>query len=105
MSLLKRFDRSEWLRNLGALPVRQQFVAVKVQPLVDEAPSRPGEVATKERSVIDAHQCLVLAVDGVEVRRSMVLPVHVDHDPVELAEPRHLPTLRGGQPPIVEVDS
>lgn len=39
-------------------------------------------------------QSFFAAVDRVEVRRGMALPVHVDDDPVELAEPRHSATVR-----------
>lgn len=32
---------------------------------------------------------LVISTLGVEVRRRMVVPVHVDDDPIELADPWH----------------
>jgi hypothetical protein len=32
----------------------------------------------------------VLAVLGVEVRRRMIRPIHVDHDPVERGEAGHI---------------
>ena len=41
------------------------------------------------RTVVNADQRFVFDVDGVEVRRVVIDEVHVDHDPVELAQPRH----------------
>lgn len=92
--LAKGLDRNDALGLLGSLPVGAQLVSVEEHPLLDEACGRARKAAAKERAVVDPHLSLILAIDGVDMRRPVVTEVHVDHNPVELAQPRHSPTLR-----------
>jgi hypothetical protein len=43
----------------------------------------------KHLSRFDVYRRLVLAILGMEVRRRMVTPVHVNRDSVECTDPRH----------------
>jgi hypothetical protein len=74
--LLKGLDLSERFRYLGALPVCFELVLMKLGPLSDEARRGTWQPATQEGSITDRNQRLVFTVDGVEVRRLMILPVH-----------------------------
>ena len=75
-------------------PVGNELVVVKLSPLLDEVHRRPRKRASDRRTVVDPDQRLVLAVQGMEVRRIVIDEVHVDHDAVELAQPRYLNNLR-----------
>jgi hypothetical protein len=62
---------------------------MQFSPFPDE-PERACRQLTEERFSRRDHDLrLVLAVDGVEVRRLVVAVIHRDHDPVEGADPRH----------------
>lgn len=91
--LLKRLDDAERRWHLRQLPARDQLTYPLGSPLLDQ-PSRGARQNTADyRTVTNRHQRLVLAIDRVEVRRVVIREVHVDHDPVKLAQPRHHMTL------------
>lgn len=87
--LLERLDPGQSGRLLGERPVHEEFVVMQASPLLDEAHRRFRELTTDRRPVVNADQCLVLGVDRMEVWRIVISEVHVDHDPVELAQPWH----------------
>lgn len=86
--LPKGFDGKDRLRALCSLPVGGELIAVQHDPLSDETCGCARKAAAKKRAVSDPHQRFVLAVDGMNVRRLVIGEVHVDHDAVELAQPR-----------------
>lgn len=88
-SLLKRLDGEQGLRHLGPLPVRDELAPAEARPFADQTLGHAGQRAVNDGPVLDAHLGFVPAVDGVEVRRIVVPPLHVDHDAVELGQPRH----------------
>lgn len=92
--LPKRLDENDRFGTLRPLPVRHQLISMLLHPLVKKPACRPWKVPPKERPVINPDEGLVAGVDGVHVRRLMVLPIHVDDDPVELAEPGRARNLR-----------
>lgn len=67
------------------MPVDGQLVPVEVEPLVNKAARCAGQIPSNGGTVVDPHQGLVLAVDGVEMRPLVV----ADVDLVGLAQPRH----------------
>lgn len=67
---------------------------MKRSPLLDESHGCPWDITADRRAVVDANQCFVFGVDGVEVRWIVIGEVHVDHDSIELAEPRHAHNLQ-----------
>jgi hypothetical protein len=83
-SLLKGLDREQRLGHLGPLPILDQFAPAEVSAFADETLRHAGQAAFNDGSVRDAHPSLVPAIEGVDVRRTVVPPVHVDHDAVEL---------------------
>jgi hypothetical protein len=76
----------------GSNPVPLQLFFVKFHPLDEEAQGPSRERSPKQPRV-DLHEDLLLLIPGVEVRRLVVLVVHVHGDSVETAEDRHLPLL------------
>lgn len=91
--LLERLDsrQSSWF--LSQSPVFRKLGLMKHTPLLNEASCCSGKLSSEQRSVVDPHEGFVFGIDGVEMRRVVVAEVHVDHDPVELAEARHLPNV------------
>ena len=59
------------------------------------------------RSIIDPDLSLLAGVYGVKVRRRVVVPVHVDEDPIELGQPWHReqPALTALRAPITYLSS
>lgn len=87
--LSKGFNRTERLGGLRAPPVLQQLVAMETPPFVHKRPRSLREVAPKRSPGFDLDEGFVAAVDRMEVGRGMIAVVHVDRDPIELAQPRH----------------
>ena len=78
--------------------------AYKLEELLEKIASTLGEAFEVEDQrvrigshvgvyVVDPDERFVLSVDRVEVRRIVIAEVHVDDDPVELAQSRHLVNL------------
>ncbi len=68
-----------------------QLLSMKRCPL-DDQPQRPRrQPACQDREVRDSDAGLLSPIPRVEVRRSVIAPVHVDSNPEELAQLRHDP--------------
>src|SRR5438128_5595449 len=93
--LRQRVDRLERLFTPGTLPVGEPLLPMECSPLGDH-----GEGAARQRAghelPVEADRRGLTRVAGVEMRPSVhaLIPVHPDRDPVEEADPRHVPTLR-----------
>lgn len=87
--LRQRLDLDQRLERLGEFSVLGEFGGMQRGPVADQ-PQRsrrqpPIEyVETAEPDLRD-----VLAILGVKMGRGVIWSVHVDHDPVERADPRH----------------
>jgi hypothetical protein len=92
--LLERLDDGQRSGFLSAFPVGDQLVVVELTPLLDEVAGGLGEPAADGLAGVDPDQRFVFGLDRMEVRRVVILEVHVDHDPVELAESWHHLRLR-----------
>jgi hypothetical protein len=58
-------------------------------PLLDESEGCPRDLPANRRPVVDANNRFVFGVNRVKVRRIVIGEAHIDHDSVELTEPRH----------------
>jgi len=63
---------------------------MRCQPFSHEAQRASWNRAGENLAGRDDDRCLITAVAGVEVRGRMVSEVHLDHDSIELADPRHV---------------
>jgi hypothetical protein len=97
ISLPKAFNRIHGLTSSRVLPIDGQLLTVQQSPLLDEASRGARQRSGEQRAVVDPHQRLVTGVDGMEMCRLVVVPLHVDDDPVELAQPRHERGVRPGR--------
>ena len=90
----QRVDLEQRLERLSQVPRAGELVGVQLRPLADQAqlPGRQVSVEHLEGSRRDLRD--VLAVLSVEVRRRVIRPVHVDHDPVERRKTRHPAIVR-----------
>lgn len=90
----QRVDLKQRLERLSQLPRAGELVGVQLRPLADQAqlPGRQVSVEHVEGSQRDLRDGL--AVLSVEVRRRVIGPVHVDHDPVERRKTRHPSIVR-----------
>src|SRR3954454_13460192 len=79
-----------------APPVHVELAAVLVQPFSHQPQRSTGERTGDDGAVADRHLRRLAAIARVEVRRRVVAVVHLDHDPVELADPRHRVMVRSG---------
>jgi hypothetical protein len=62
---------------------------VLVKPVTNE-PKRPAREETGEHLAgLDHDQRLITGIARMKMRRRMIDELHLDHDPVELADPRH----------------
>jgi hypothetical protein len=62
---------------------------VLIKPVVHE-PKRPPRQETGEHLAgLDHDQRLITGIARMKMRRRMIDELHLDHDPVELADPRH----------------
>jgi len=95
-SILKRRDRAQGLPGPRQLPISQQLVAVKLEPLEHVAQRAPRELAG-HLAVLDLDRDLVLAVRRVEVRRIVVAVQDGDRDPQEPANDGHDLKLHRGR--------
>ena len=89
LRLAKGLDREERCGRLRTVPVVRQLRPMPLGPLPNEATRSAGKGACKERGVGNPHERLFTAVDRMEMGRLVILPVHVDDNPVEFAEPGH----------------
>src|SRR5579875_1167561 len=93
----QRVDRIQRFQCLRELPVVLELGGVQLSPLADQ-PHRPGRKLTvDDLQGSEPDLGNVLAVLRVEVRRRVIGPIHVDHDPVEGRHPRH-PAIVAGAP-------
>jgi len=87
--LAEAFDREKSFRRLGQVPIREKLRAVKDYPFGDQSCCRDRQMTGQHDTVGDPDLGLVTRIERVKVRRSVVLPVHVDGDAVERRNPRH----------------
>src|SRR5438445_11811902 len=71
------------------IPIPLQFVPVAGGPIPDKSPCPAREVSSHESRRSDLDLGLVLAINGVEVRRCVVPVVQIDGYAVELTDTRH----------------
>jgi hypothetical protein len=64
---------------------------VQRRPLEDECQGPPWHGASQQLERVDSHERLEFAVDGVEVRRHVIVVVQRDDDAEELTDPGHDP--------------
>ncbi len=80
-----------------------QLLDVGSPPLLNETPRGTRKLSSDSFTRGDLNKSFMFAVDRVKVRWTGVNEVHVDHDPVKLAQPRHRSNLAAsltGQPVI-----
>jgi hypothetical protein len=89
----QRNDRDQRLKCLRQLPRAVKLLGMQTRPLTGQPqrPTRELAVQDLQRSKLDLREMLALL--GMKVRRWMIGPVHVDHDPVERRQPRHSPVV------------
>jgi len=58
-------------------------------PLGNETERAGRQLAGNDRQAVDIHEGLVRAIFGMEVRRVVIIKVHLDDDSVETADLRH----------------
>src|SRR5580698_6068263 len=94
-SMLRQWlDTEQGLAPAGAFPVRQDLIMPEARPLLHK-PQGPAFKTAGEHLPIHRDGGAAPCVVGVEVSHRMValVPVHVDHDPVEGTDTRHGPTV------------
>ena len=85
--MLQWRDLRQRLHSLLGLPPNAfQLLPMERGPLHDEAECPRRELPPHYTSILDSDVCLELRVLGVEVRRRMVVKVHVDGDAEELRD-------------------
>lgn len=70
-------------------PVGIQFVMVHQRPFSHEAQRTPWQRTRNDLAGGYRDNCFLAAVPRVKMRWRMVAEVHLDHDPIELTDPRH----------------
>lgn len=89
MLLVQRFDFSGRFHASRSRPGVVQFVLVLHGPLDDKTLSARWKATGQYRQGLDANNRLIPAVEGVKVRRRVIVEVHPNDDSVEAAELRH----------------
>jgi hypothetical protein len=94
LMLCQRLDGEQLLIPPGPFPVGHDLVPPEPCPFPDELQGAGIEAASKHLSV-HRDRGTPPGMVGVEVgyRVIALVPVHVDHDPVERADTRHGPTI------------
>jgi hypothetical protein len=90
---------TQWINGLGLLlglaqiPVFQQLSLMQFRPIQNQLsrPSWQGAVTNAQPANID--RSLEFAISGMEVRRCVFVPEHLDQDAVEDADGGHGSTL------------
>ena len=77
------------LASARTIPVCHQFISMLIKPFAHEPHSPTGQRAGEHVAGLDHDQCLVSGIARVEMRRWMIDEIHPNHDPIELADPRH----------------
>ena len=92
--LRQRLDAVQWLVPAGSFPVCLDLILAKLGPLSNELQCA-GLKMPGENFAIDRYRSAPSRVIGMKVRYRVILliPVHVDHDPVERADTRHVLTV------------
>ena len=89
--LVKWLDLLERFLAGGSLPILQQFLLVERGPLDDKSECSGRKSTGKERQSIHVNECLLASVESMEVRRIVVIPVHLDHNAKKPGYFRHAP--------------
>lgn len=85
------------MRNLSAsasLPVHHEFILMQRSPLKDHRAYTVGRTASDYTDRIDSNDELVIAIDSVKVRRSVICIEHAYRDPVESGNLGHISSAR-----------
>jgi hypothetical protein len=88
-----RYGPQKLLRP-SAFPIVLQFGQVRLPPFLHVPERTTRQTTPEDKTVSNAHRCLVLAVRGVEMRWVVIVEEHTDHDAQEPADLRHADTLR-----------
>jgi hypothetical protein len=88
--LRQRLDAVQWLVPAGPFPVLQDLILAKLGPLPNKLQCAGLKMPGKYFAIYRYRGAPALVL-GLKVRYWMILliPVHVDHDPVERADTRH----------------
>ena len=62
------------------MPILLKNVAVFFGPFENEPLRPPGKITSNHIQRIDGDHCFVLGIRGVEMRRTVLSPEHLDHD-------------------------
>jgi hypothetical protein len=81
--LFKRRDFRQGFVAPGAFPPSEQVALVERGPLDEKGVSFRREMAAKQAEGANFHLGFVVTVPGVEVRRVMIVPIHLDNDAIE----------------------
>jgi hypothetical protein len=88
MASLQGLDPFQRLSLTSPFPVREQLGFSKGRPFQNE-PKKPWGETTMNPARSHLYHDLVLAVDGMDVRDSVLPEVHADHDSEEARDLRH----------------
>jgi hypothetical protein len=79
----------------GTLPIRLKLLSVQLGPFLHEQ-ERPPRKRTGDQHAVQVDGCGLTRIPRVEMwaRVPALIPVHIDRDSVEEADPRHAATVR-----------
>lgn len=81
---IKRFDIKGDLRILKVVPVLKKLLFMQVEPFVYKRQNSSGQSSLDE-SILYKNDGLVVVVPHVEMRRIVVVNIHIDDNPVKFA--------------------
>lgn len=87
--LSKRFDFLQGLLVSGPIPVLHQVRLMKGRPFYHKTESSRGKSSREKRKTLDIDQAHLIPVIGMEMRRVVVVPEHLDGNPKESGNLRH----------------
>ena len=82
--LVKRSNLIQRLAGLSQPLVTFQLLTVNSSPLRNQGLGTGWKPALHQLAGIQRHYCLMLTIDGVEMRRPVIPVIHVDRDTVEV---------------------
>ena len=89
--LVERFNPAKCLLRLGSVPVLHKLLLVQISPFDYQAQYPRGQPAGKKRKIPYLDQSLIVPINGMKVRRVMLLKKHLDHNSEKTADLRHVP--------------
>jgi len=72
------------LADLSQPPITFQLLTVNSSPLRNQGLGAGRKLALHQLTGVHGHYCLVLTIDGVEMRRAMIVVIHIDRDTVKV---------------------